>query len=450
MPAESNKTRTSLPNLLLFYNLAQFAAMPLLLPALTAVCLCRKKYRGQFLSRMGRMPVSISRRKTGRRIWIHAMSLGEFNAARPLVTALMERYPQADIMLSASTASGIAALDHSRLSIHGHSITLPFDLFPVVRHVIGKTRPDCFVLVETDVWPNFLWSLRKQGIPALLVNGSISIAAARRLKRIPGAGQFIYGPFNLLAMQSEDDAERITRLKLQPEPRVMNCGNLKFDCRPCRITSAERQELLRLTGFPGEAGIITAGSTHPGEEEMLLKAFTRLKARIPEARLILAPRTVSRASEIAKMARQMGLLVSLRSSVSTDSAKGRDCHLFILDTLGELQKFYSLAHMAFVGGSLVPVGGHNLLEPAALGIPVLFGPFMESFRQVAEILADAGAGFQVRDALDMEKRFGLFIRDRKARERAARAASRLMDANKDITGRYINAMAPFLERNPGQ
>ena len=428
----------------LAYNLIQTFTLPVFLPLMASVCLCREKYRGQFLLRMGRRPPLTGWRKGAGRIWIHTMSLGEFHAARPLIKGIKRAFPDMDLILSASTASGLAALKRSSLSSSSRIIALPFDFLPLVRRVISQVRPDCFLLVETDIWPNFLWELSRRKIPSMLINGSISEASTRRLESFPFLARFLYGPFDLLAMQSDDDAARLARLGLENQ-KTAGCGNLKFDHEPVRVSDKERKTLYNATGFPPEARIIVAGSTHPGEEEIIAQAFSRLKLHVPAARLILAPRDIKRAADIKKIFRQRDISCMLRSRPRPMSQdRGHD--VFILDSLGELERFYSLAGISFVGGSLVPVGGHNLLEPAAFKVPVIFGPFMESFRQVADMFSEKGAGFCVRDARELEEISRSLLADEEKRNGAGRAALSLLESNRGVVNRYLDIISPFIGR----
>ncbi len=435
--------------LLALYNLLQFLAIPAVLPAMTAFCISRGKYRHQFPQRMG-MIDGRRRDQTGPGpIWIHTMSLGEFNAARPLIQRIRKVFPGVELILSASTATGLSALRKSSFAETSLVIAMPFDFLPVVNHVIDRLEPSCFLLVETDIWPNFLWGLYRRGIPAILVNGSISRASAERIKKFPGAAGFLYGPFSLMAVQSGDDARRLAGIRVQAS-RIRNCGNLKFDYRPVEMTEGEKRDLLEATGFPAGSRIITAGSTHPGEEERIARAFSGLQRSMPEATLIIAPRDVKRTREVADIFKAHGFACKARSgSIHTPGRENPGHQIFILDTLGELERFYGIAEIAFVGGSLVPVGGHNILEPAALGIPVIFGPFMESFRQVADMFMEKGAGFQARDEAEFQELMFLLLTDPKKRRDAGARALELLGENQGVVDRYLDLVSPFFS-DPGK
>ncbi len=434
------------PKMTLLYNAIQIICLPLAAPILAMVCLAKEKYRGQFLQRLGEIPpLPVSKGIESKRAWIHSMSLGEFNAARPLIQGIKKKWPGLQLILSASTASGLAAIEKSPLSKGAIVTALPFDFLPIVDRVIKSLRPDCFLLVETDIWPNFLWRLKRHEIPAILINGSISEKSARRLERLPTVANFLYGPFSHLVMQSEDDVTRLSRLDIMTH-KIMSHGNLKFDYQPREISPEEKEALFHATGFPEGTKIIVAGSTHPGEEEEIAEAFSNIKKAIPTSRLIIAPRDIKRAQEVERIFTTRGNICTMRSN-SPGPRSARDIpDVFILDTLGELGKFYSLASVSFVGGSLVPVGGHNILEPAVFGVPVVFGPFMESFMQIASAFLDHNAGFQVADAKGLEKIVSKLLADDKILKGVGDSARRLLDMNRGVVDRYLDLLSPYLSQ----
>ncbi len=375
------------------------------------------------------------------RIWIHAMSLGEYNAARPLINALYSRYKGMDIILSASTRTGIDAIERDWTGGTDRVTTtaFPIDLFFVTRKFARMIRPDCFLLIETDIWPNIMADLKAVGSRILLVNGSISSRAASRLSVLPGAASFLYGNFSFLCMQSRDDAKRMESLGIDKE-KIDATGNIKLDIKAPPIDSAKRARLLGLTGFKRNALILCAGSTHAPEERTLLKMFLSLRGNHPDLRLILAPRDTKRNRRVAKLCSSLGLDFSLRS----EKTGPNDPDVFILDTLGELTDFYSLCFAAFVGGTLAPVGGHNLLEPVSLGKPVFFGPNVESCREIAHALENAGAGKMVLNGAHLETAMGQMLSDRQAYERACLAASEFSNANKGVTEKYLEIISRFM------
>ncbi len=380
-------------------------------------------------------------------IWIHALSVGEVNAVMPLIRSIMEKWPEAGIICSASTSTGMAALDRKTAGSGCTVTSLPLDLPPVTSHVINGISPDCFILTETDIWPGFIWSLRKRGIPALLINGSISSHAAARLavlKRqgIDAAG-FLYGGFHVAAMQSDHDLSRLLEVSGRAMAGRLTCGgNLKFDISVPRPSGERRALLMKKLAVRRNDFILVAGSTHPGEEKFLLSCFRNIKAVLPELRFIVAPRDPKRSQEIEKLAESMNI-----SSCMKSEGCSADAELIILDTLGELSEIYALGHMAFVGGSLVPTGGHNLFEPAAHGIPVLWGPYTESCTDMAEIMEKGGAGIMIKSPEQFEKtvvRLGTAEKQRKA---IGRAAEKLVKKHGGSVKRYLSQVETVLDQN---
>ena len=415
----------------ILYNLSQVACLPIF-PFFCLYLLSRAKYRRQLLPRLG-INFDLPEKKRPR-IWVHAMSLGEYNAAKPLVHALCEKYKCADILLSASTMTGINAIKKDWPERKGHVITFPFpfDLFFAARKFARTIKPDCLIVVETDIWPNILHQLELTGCKCLLVNGSISSRAAKRLSRFPGAARFLYGNFSFLGMQSEDDKARLEGLGVK-KGKIEAVGNLKFDVRVPLLDEGKKIELLGQTGFKKGRIIFCAGSTHAPEERLLLRVFCRLKAQFEDLRLILAPRNTSRAEEVSRICSDMGLKYRLRSK----GAGPLEPDVFILDTLGELVNFYSIAFASFVGGTFAPVGGHNLLEPAFFGRPVLFGPNIESVREIATALEEAGAGKKLTSEKGLENTIKELISMPERYTKACANARSFISANKGVTKRYM-------------
>ncbi len=371
---------------------------PLLVPAAAGIMACRRKHRRQIPCRLGRVPADISRDSGKFLIWLHALSAGEVNAASPLLEAIRERWPQAALLCSASTSSGLALMKKKAQQIDAQALTcLPLDLPPLTSYVIGRIKPDCFILTETDIWPDFIWRLREHGIPAILANGSISSRAARRLMSLEQKGieaaRFFYGGFHTVAMQSDHDLERLSRLS--ELSNITSCGNLKYDISLPEIDQAWQDSMRQELHIESGDFIIVAGSTHPGEEELLASCLEKLSMKTGQRlRFIIAPRDPARARQVAEIFTSRGIGTTLRSS-QQDS---RGAQVIILDTLGELAHFYSLGNVAFVGGSLVPTGGHNLFEPALHKIPVLYGPHIESCMDMSELLIQHGGGKMVNSA----------------------------------------------------
>ena len=420
------------------YNMAQVLGLPIL-PFLCLYGISKKKYRKQFLMRLGVKNQCLQ--GPGPRIWVHAMSLGEYQAARPLLRALPKAIPQAKIIVSATTRSGLDAMSQDKECPRELTTALPYDFFPVVTKVVRDLKPDCFILIETDIWPNLLYTLRRYGCKTMLANGSISSRAASRLKKLPGAAQFLYGNFSCIAMQSQDDANRLKHLGIDSS-RVVVPGNMKFDISPPEITEEEKKHLLKLTGFDRSMRIICCGSTHEPEEEILLRTYEKLKGK-HDLGLIIAPRNVERAQGIEMLCKSMNLTAHRRSK----GAPRTPYQVFILDTLGELLKFYSICHIAFVGGTFSPVGGHNLLEPVYFSRPVLFGPHVESCREMAQALIQAEAGIGLETPEELTHQMDSILSDSNKYEELKRAAASFLKAHKGVTQRYVELIKGLLDKD---
>jgi 3-deoxy-D-manno-octulosonic-acid transferase len=330
------------------------------------------------------------------RCWIHAVSVGEAAAAAPLVAAMAQRWPRLSIVMTTVTATG-ARIVTDRI---GHLAThryFPVDLPGPVRRALDSVRPRFFVGLETELWPNFLRALARRGIPAMVANGRISDRSFRRYRLVRRFMGKMLSRVAVFGMQSEEDARRIIALGA-PAERVVVTGNLKADLS---TEPGDRDPIWRAVLGAEPGGLLwIAGSTHRGEETAILGAHQRLARRFPELRLLLAPRHPERASEVEDLVRDHGFRAIRRTAFT---GRQDPKAVIILDTVGELADLYTLADLVFVGGSLVPSGGHNMLEPAQRRRPVLFGPHTSNFRESAELLCAAGGAVVVKDALDLAR-----------------------------------------------
>jgi len=406
--------------MLFLYNILSLFALPFVLFFLG----CRKKYRHRLPARLGwgLRHLMTTRKNNGQpTLWIHALSVGEVTSSIPLLRALRGQYPEACLLLSVTTASGKAVAERHLKDVVDCVLDGPIDAQPVVRHFLDVIAPDLYILVETDFWPGLLQSLKRRGIPALLVNGRISQTSISRYQR----GKFFFLPmfqcFAALAMQTASDRNNMRQLGLE-DSRLPILGNLKFATVPQPLKDS--LDLAAL--LPPSRRLLVAGSTHPGEEELVFDAYCRLRSTFPELLLLLVPRDPQRGSEIVKLARQLGLSPSLRSSPME-----KNTDLLIVDTLGELLACYGRASLAFVGGSLVAKGGHNPLEPASLGIPVLFGPHMEDFSEIAVLLLESGAAQTVTDTGALTSAAAAILADPGMHDRMGKAARQVVLARSD-------------------
>lgn len=373
------------------------------------------KYRDNYPARLGMRPPFLPHGP--RRVWVHALSVGETLSVVPLVQAIKRERPDLEILFSAATETGLK-MGRARLGPTVNAFfTLPHD-FPWSMHsLVDHLKPDLFVLVETDIWPNLLHALKRRGVLTVLVNGRISQKSFHRLKSLAPFVRVLFRCFDFIFAQSLDDKFRYEVLGVAPE-QVHAAGNLKFDSVLRNHSEEDLSFLRRSSGIDGQRLTWIAGSTHEGEEEILLEIHARLRVRYPDLLLVLAPRHIERIPHLLVLCRKHGLEASLRSR----GESARERQVYLLDTLGELSIFYALADVAFIGGSLVPFGGHNPLEAVACGKPTLWGAHLSNFREMEASLVRAGCGQKVFSLKELETALDAWLMDRGARDRVKAAA----------------------------
>lgn len=418
--------------MILLYNLLQIALSPLIVVALF-LGLLKKKNRKKFPQRLGiNLPKQEKNRDT---IWIHALSVGEINSSLPLIRSLKENFGDHRIVVSASTVAGIKRAEEILHSHADHIIGAPFDLLPVVVYYLYRIKPSIYIQVETDFWPNILLGLKLTNIPRILVNGRISTKSMESYRRFSFFFQPLFKAYSCLSMQTHSDIVALQQLGV-PKAQTAYLGNLKF-------THKIGRPKLTIPDFYqkvcADAQVIVAGSTHPGEEDILFDAFATIQQSIPNALLFVAPRNIERGAEIAALAQGRGLTPSCRSHNNHENA---DVH--IIDTIGELLQFYTLADICLVGGSLIDFGGHNPLEPARLAKPILFGPYMGSFKEITPPLIDTGAAIQVQpEELSTALQSLLLNQDRRT-EMAKAAHHFVYNQQKGILDAHIDKIRQLL------
>jgi 3-deoxy-D-manno-octulosonic-acid transferase len=402
----------------LLYSFTLALLFVLLLPYFLYQAVRHGKYAGSFGERLGRLPGSL--RHDGRpTVWIHAVSVGEFLAARPLIERIREEYAGWRVVVSTATLTGQRlAREHQPGRFDGVCY-FPFDWRFSVRRALDQINPALVVILETELWPNFLRECRRRQIVTIIANGRISPRSFARYRRVRGLMKRALAAVSLLVMQSEADAERARALGAS-EVRV--CGNLKYDVptidrAPPALDSPPpvADEIDRQFALSSSPHLIVAGSTAPGEEQMLLTALREIRrqSQLEDTRLLIAPRHPERFNEVAGLIAQCGFRYARRSALRASAAAGdtgpasantaapsaadaMNADIILLDTIGELASAYRFAAVVFVGGSLVPRGGHNIIEPAAFAKPIVVGPHTENFRQIVADFAEADAVVQVR------------------------------------------------------
>lgn len=408
-------------------------------PRLLYAAVRRGKYVGTLRERWGRLPARINpaRRPS---IWIHAVSVGEVQAARALIPGLRERYPDHPLWLSTTTATGRAVA----AGIDGVDglFYFPLDLPPAVDRVLDRVRPVLFLAVETELWPNLLRRCALRGVRTMLVNGRISDHSYPRYRLARFLFRRVLADVDRCCAQSAESARRLVDLGA-PGDRVATTGNLKFDAAPApRADPRAGKALRRSLGFAPQRPVLIAASTHPGEEAAVLDAFRQVRSLRPEPLLVLAPRHPERGAEVAALAARRGLPAVRRSRLPGDGAGAAD--VVVLDTVGELAGLFQAATVVFLGGSLVPVGGHNVIEPAAWGKPVVFGPHMQNFAEIAELFLANRAARRVAGEDELAPVLAELLSDPDARAALGAAARSLVAAHRGAAARSLTEIAAVL------
>lgn len=412
-------------------------AYTLLLYLLTPVVLARLWWRGrrapEYRRRWGeRFGFSGQAQQAGG-IWIHAVSVGETIAAQPLVQALRERHPDTGIIFTTTTPTG----SERARALFGDTVLhsyMPYDLPDAVSRFLKRTRPGMLIVMETELWPNLYHACRQRGVKLVIANARLSERSALRYARLGRLLRDTLQQVDLIAAQGQADAERFRQLQA-PVERLHTTGSLKFDLRLPAGIHTQGEALRRELG--PERPVWIAASTHEGEEEHVLRAFASVLRSLPDSLLILVPRHPERFIQVAAACERAGLSVARRSQVH---ACGRDTQVFLGDTMGELLLFYAAADVAFVGGSLVETGGHNLLEPAALGLPVVFGPHMFNFQDISRLLLAQDAAAQVTDAETLAAVVERWLRDANLRHEVGQHGQLAVENNKGALDRLLDLL----------
>ncbi len=378
-------------------------------------------------------------------IWIHAVSLGEVVAVSPLVKTLHARHPEFRYIVTTVTETGREAVEQRLGGIAEHRYA-PLDFPWAVSRLIRRLRPVLYVFVETELWPNLLWTLRDYAVPSVLVNGRLSSRSFGR-QDIPVIRSFylsVLRTLTLCLVQSDRDRQRMVALGAEPT-RVYVTGNIKFD-QPQPEGNID-QSLRRSLGIEEHEQLILAGSTHAGEEELLVSAYRQIVQICPSAVLMLAPRHIERAGRVEVMLKEAGCVVQRRSQMLERLTGPR---VVILDTRGELARAYREAVVAFVGGTLVPVGGHNLLEPAVWGTPVVFGPYTDHCAEVAALLLEAGGGRRITGVNELVGCLQEWLSRVDVREQVGQFARQVVLENQGALARSLEFIESCLMAVPAQ
>ena len=360
-----------------------------------------------------------------RSVWVHAVSVGEVKSVRKLIGKLRAVHPDQPIVLSTITPAG-QELALSTAGLADHVFYFPLDLPGSIRRTLDRVNPDLVLIAETEIWPNFLRECRKRNVRVVMVNGRISDRSFPRYRFVRRWLKHVLDDFTLLGMQTETDRERIESIGADGR-KVTVFGNLKYDALDVEQTLAP--ELSNVLAQLPKLWI--AASTMPGEEEQILDAFAAVRDKHPDLTLLIAPRHPQRFDEVERIIRSRGFPCARRTQL------GRGADILLLDSVGELASTFRHADVVFVGGSLVPRGGHNILEPAIFSNPIVFGPHMENFREIRDIFLEARAALEVRNAAELAAALDLLLSDSKSAAELGAKARRVVEQNTGATDRVL-------------
>lgn len=425
-----------------FYNCITAAVFIISLPVLPVFYLLGKRFHEGLAERLGFYRKAKFGSLAGTRpVWIHAASVGEVRAASHLARELKRRCPAQRIVMSTFTATGNRSA--REMGCADLVLFLPLDLLWIVRRALSRIDPAVLIIIETEIWPNLLREAHRKGVPALLLSGRLSARAWRKYSWFGGLFRPAVRYFTAAGMQSRQDRERIIRLGA-PADRVSIAGNLKhaFGGGEGGVTTVRTCDPTQPGRNPGDSLWLVAGSSHRGEEEILIEAFRFLKARFPRLQLVLAPRHPQRFDEVERLLKAAGLLFEKKSQVN-----GRldfQTEVMLVDTLGDLQDFYAAGDVAFVGGSFVDAGGHNLLEPARFAKPVIFGPHMTNFYALAREMAARGGGIEVGGKDELIRALTVLLADTEKRKSMGQKAFEVAADDHGVLERSFAVAARYL------
>lgn len=423
----------------LLYSFLFFAAICLSAPYLLFQALLHRKYLPSLRERLG---YGLTFRSVEPRLLVHCVSVGEFLAAEPLIESLHRTLPNIHIVVSTTTATG-QILARERISRYAEVCYFPLDFRFSVDRFLSALRPTAVLILETEIWPNFLKAACDRSIPVIIANGRISDRSFPRYSLFKPFLKRVLGCIDLYLMQSRQDADRLLALGA-PSHRVEVCGNIKYDTGTEQQTlrlQSKAEELDKLLGLQTPYPLIVAGSTVAGEEEMLLRAYQQIKGL--GVRMLIAPRRPERFGQVAQLIEAEGLKFVRRSQLTSPVTSSE---LILLDSIGELAAVYRFATIVFVGGSLVPYGGHNILEPALYGKAIVTGPHTSNFRNIVEDFVSNRALVQLKDPGQLASELKRLLSDSTLREELGKQALRVMEANRGAVDRHIHCIHSVIER----
>jgi 3-deoxy-D-manno-octulosonic-acid transferase len=418
-------------------------APPAVVPFLPLVLLIRKR-RKTFFPRLGFQNYPSGGKSPFQPLWIHALSVGELHSCLPLIKELRGKMPSLPLVLSVSTLAAHEVATEKTLAYVDGIFYFPYDLLCPVRRCLGKIRPALFLLIETDIWPGFLAELRRLDVPCFLLNARLSPSSFRMSRLLSALFLPAFNTFSRIYPQSPEEGERLLNLGVEAS-HLHRSGNLKFDLAGSLPSSQAITAMRRDLGLDEQDRVILAGSTHSGEEAVLRSVFLTLRQRFSPLKLFIVPRHPDRSPEVLQLFDSDPVRVSRFSQRQKSSAD-----VVVVDRMGMLGSLYTIADVAFVGGSLAGKGGQNPIEPAAAGRPVLFGPDMSDFPDVSRQLLDAGGAIQVRDAGELLDQCTQLIEDRSLAQAVGMRARAVVDKHRGASRTIAEEIAAFLSQSTSQ
>ncbi len=412
----------------LFYTLLPFIFLRLLWRGIKAPA-----YRKRWNERLGFYPGS----PFSNVVWFHAVSVGEAESVFQLVKCYQNAHPDDIVLITTTTPTGSARVKAVMGAAVEH-VYLPYDIPSAVARFMGHFRPKIAVIMETEIWPNLFYNCGKNKIPLLIVNARLSDRSARGYQKLHGFFSSILANVNIISTQSELDKKRFIQIGAKID-QVITTGNIKFDL-DIPDDLIVQGKIIKNEIFSNRQVWIIA-STHKNEEQPFLDIYKRIKSKYPDLLLVIVPRHPERFNEVANLCQANQLEIARRSQ---DSTCTKDTDVYIADTMGELKKLYAAADIAFVGGSLVPVGGHNVLEPAAIGIPVMFGPYMSNFKEIEKGLLSLNAAVQCANPEELENKLVKLLDDQLFRQQLIDQAKHFVLANSGATRKNMDLIEKFL------
>lgn len=411
-------------------------------PVWVLILLSGKKFRAGFQMKCGFWPSNLVKKLASfsqRPVWFHAVSVGETLAVADLVKEFNTRNPDLPIVFSTVTYTG-QQIARKKLGDISEVIYFPFDIGFVTSKVIKYVMPQVVVIVETEIWPGFIGNLAKENIPVILINGRLSPKSSRHYKAFRFFFQHILKDFARFLMQAEIDKQRLIAMGAI-ESKAQVTGNIKYDIK-ASFSTEDIDNLKNELTLSKTDKVLIAGSTHHGEEEAVLEAYINLKELFPELKLILVPRHPERYEEVIELLASKNIEPARRSRNETFEKSS----VFMLDTMGELSGFYSIADIAFIGGSLIKKGGHNPLEPAVYSVPVIVGPHTFNFVDITKLMVEGGAAIQVQDSIEFKQQIEKLLSDKNYYNQVKDSSLTVFDANRGATEETLSVIQSYLDK----